>query len=183
MRKLKESKASPIMLDACVLMVGIHNQNSDANYSFENMKRTHLKPLFDYFENIKIHEIVFSEIDEARRNFINEYIGKNVEIVDEANLYGKDPVYTNIFNTIASHDLFNYKRGESRNKGDVYSLAYAAHLGIPFFSTRDGSIMKIIEEIPQLKDVELIGFEYILTVAFLYGDKDKYVTTALKRKI
>jgi len=135
MRKLKESKASPVMLDACVLMVGINKQNSDVNYSFENMKRTHLKPLFDYYEDIKIHEIVLSELDDARRNFIKEYIGKNVEIVGEGSLYGKDPIYTSIFNSIASHDLFNYRRGESRNKGDVYSLAYAAYNSIPFFST------------------------------------------------
>ena len=180
MRRLRESKASPVMLDACVLMVGINKQNSDYNYCFENMMRTHLKPLFDYFENIKIHEIVFSELDGARRDFIHEYLDKNVEIVGEANLYGRDPVYTNIFNSIASHDLFNYKRGESRNKGDVYSLAYAAHHGIPFFSTRDGSIMRILEEISELKEVELIGFEYILTIAYLYGERSKDIYTTLK---
>lgn len=180
MRKLKESKASPVILDACVLMVGINKQNSDANFNFVHMKRTHLKPLFDYFEDIKIHEIVFSELDEARRDFIKEYIGKNVEIVGEGSLYGKDPIYTSIFNSIASHELFNYKRGESRNKGDVYSLAYAAHYKIPFFSTRDGSIMRILEELPELKDVELIGFEYVLTIACLYGEKNKDVYTALK---
>jgi hypothetical protein len=40
--------------------------------------------------------------------------------------------------------------------------------------------MRILEEIPQLKDVELIGFEYILTIAYLYGERSKDVYTALK---
>lgn len=180
MRKLIGSKASPILLDACVLMVGINKQNTDANYSFENMKRTYLKSLFDYFEDIKIHEIVFSELDNARRDFIKAYVGKNVEIVGEGGLYGKDPIYTGVFNSIAAHDLFNYRRGESRNKGDVYSLAYAAYYSIPFFSTRDGSIMRILEELPGLENVDLLGFEYILTIAYLYGERDKNVYTALK---
>jgi len=119
MKKLINAKASPIMLDACVLMVGINRQSSDSNFSFESMRQTYLASLFDYFKNIKIHEIVFNELDDARRSFINSYKDKNVEIVSEDNLYGKDPIYTNIFNCIASHDLFNYRRGES-----VFSIPY-----------------------------------------------------------
>ena len=132
------------------------------------------------FNEIKIHEIVFSELDSKRREFISGFIGKNVEIVSEGGLYGKDPIYTSIFNSIASHELFNYRRGESKNKGDVYSLAYAACHNIPFFSSRDGSIMSVLDEMSELKNIEYIGFEYILTIAYLMGERSKEKTTALK---
>ena len=42
-------------------------------------------------------------------------------------LYGTDPKYTTIFNNIARHELVKYERGRSKNRGEVFSLAYAAY--------------------------------------------------------
>ncbi|SHI73436.1 hypothetical protein SAMN05444373_10083 [Thermoclostridium caenicola] len=70
------------------------------------MKLSYLVPMLEYLSNIKIHEYVFEELDEERKNLISIYIEKNVEIVSEDNLYGKDPLYTTIFNKIATHELF-----------------------------------------------------------------------------
>jgi len=47
---------------------------------------------------------------DARKIFISPFIENNVKVVSENGLYGEDPLYTSIFNTIASFDLFKYKR-------------------------------------------------------------------------
>ena len=146
MNKLATVRSSSVILDACVLMAGINKQSVDNNYSYENMRDSHLQPLFVCLQDIKIHEFVMRELDPKRQDFVKQYIGKNVEVVTESDLYGKDPLYTTLFNSIAGHELFNYKRGESTNRGEVFTLAYAAFHNIPYFSTRDTSA--IIEEFP-----------------------------------
>ena len=117
----------PILFDANIFMVGISERTSDKNCSFENIKRLYIKPLFESFTDIYIHEEVYKELDEESRNFVDSYIGKNITIVKEDGLYGKDPKYTTIFNNISKHELVNYERGRSKDRGEVYSLAYAAH--------------------------------------------------------
>ena len=79
-------------------MVGISERTSDKNCSFENMKQLYIKPLFESFTDIYIHEEVYKELDEESRKFVDSYIGKNVTIVKEDGLYGTDPKYTMIFN-------------------------------------------------------------------------------------
>ncbi|MFR5149189.1 MAG: hypothetical protein ACLTER_06335 [Ruminococcus sp.] len=87
----------PILFDANIFMVGISERTSDKNCSFENIKRLYIKPLFESFTDIYIHEEVYKELDEESRNFVDSYIGKNITIVKEDGLYGKDPKYTTIF--------------------------------------------------------------------------------------
>lgn len=158
----------PIILDASTLLVGITKQASDPNYSFSNMCQVYINALFNTFQNIIIHETVWAELDDLRREYIeSQFIGSNVVIVGEGDLYGRDPSYTETFNRIAEFDLFKYKRGESLNKGDVYSLAYATHNNIPYLSTRDGSIVKAIEELDCLKNIDVVGFEYILLLGYV----------------
>ena len=48
----------PILFDANIFMVGISERTSDKNYSFENIKRLYIKPLFESFTDIYIHEEV-----------------------------------------------------------------------------------------------------------------------------
>lgn len=167
MDKLINAKNQPVIVDACILMVGIDQQNTNPDYSFDVMKQCYLQPVLDYFKELKIHEMVWEELDDERRTLINPYIGKSVELVTENNMYGVDPQYTTIFNNIADNDLLNYRRGHSKNRGEVYSLAYAAYYGIPFFSTRDGLIIRVMREVSDLENIEMLGFEYMLTVGFL----------------
>lgn len=86
-----------------------------------------MKPLFECFQQIIIHEMVYNELDEDTKRLVDLYKGKNVTIVDEGDLYGKDPQYTTVFNVIANHERVMYTRGNSKDRGEVYSLAYAAH--------------------------------------------------------
>lgn len=86
-----------------------------------------ITPLFESFTDIYIHEEVYKELDEKSKAFVDLYIGKNVTMVGEGDLYGRDPRYTTIFNHIAGHELVNYVRGRSKDRGEVYSLAYAAY--------------------------------------------------------
>lgn len=91
------------------------------------MKQLYIKPLFESFTDIYIHEEVYNKLDGDAKAFVDTYKGKNVAIVNEGGLYGTDPKYTTIFNSIARHELVKYERGRSKNRGEVFSLAYAAY--------------------------------------------------------
>lgn len=178
--KLFDEQSNPIIIDSSILMVGIHFQNSDSNFSFDKMKNVYLDVLFNYFEKIIIHQEVYNELDDNRKMLVNQYLEKNVKIVNEDGMYGKDPNYTDIFNKIAKFDMFNYRRGESKNKGEVYSLAYAAYKKIPFFSVRDGAALLALKELPELKDVQALGFEKILALSFITQPNTKELRQTLK---
>lgn len=158
----------PVMFDANIFMVGIEYRSSDSNCSFENMYKVYLKPLFECFQQIIIHEMVYNELDEDTKRLVDLYKGKNVTIVDEGGLYGKDPQYTTIFNAIANHERVMYTRGNSKDRGEVYSLAYAAHNKINYFSSKEVMVDLIAEELEELNDVEIVTFDVVLLLAYIY---------------
>ncbi len=165
---LHELISKPVLFDANIFMVGISERISDERYSFENMKQLYIIPLFKSFTNIYIHEEVYKELDDKNRTFVDMYKEKNVSIVGEDGLYGKDPRYTILFNNIATHELVKYKRGESKNRGEVYSLAYAAYHNMNFFCSKEIMVDIVAGELNDLKDVDIITFDVILLQAYVY---------------
>ena len=158
----------PVLFDANIFMVGILDRNSDKNCSFENMKKMFIEPLLDSFKDIYIHEEVYRELDEESRNFVDTYLGRNVTLVSEGDLYGRDPKYTTIFNSIASHELVNYVRGQSKDRGEVYSLAYAAYHNMNYFCSKEIMVDNVAHELEALKDIDIITFDIILLSAYVY---------------
>lgn len=158
----------PILFDANIFMVGISERGSDKNCSFENMERLYIKPLFESFTDIYIHNEVYKELDDDARAFVDTYKGKNVVIVDEDGLYGADPKYTTIFNNIARHELVKYVRGCSKDRGEVYSLAYAAYHNINYFCSKEIMVDNVAHELEDLKNVDIITFDIILLSAYIY---------------
>jgi len=116
---------------------------------------------------ILIHEKVYSELDNECKRFISEY-SKKVEIVSEEDLYGRDPKYTTIFNNISSHERVQYDRCISKNSGEVYSLAYAAFHSINYFSSKEIMVDIITSEIKDLENVQVITFDVIVLIAYIY---------------
>lgn len=158
----------PILFDANIFMVGISERVSDKNCSFENMKQLYIKPLFESFTDIYIHEEVYKELDEDARALVDIYKDKNVTIVKEDGLYGTDPQYTTIFNNIAQHELVQYKRGRSKDSGEVYSLAYAAYHNMNYFCSKEIMVDNVARELEDLKNVDIITFDIILLQAYVY---------------
>lgn len=158
----------PILFDANIFMVGISDRLSDKNCSFENIKQLYIKPLFESFTDIYIHEEVYKELDNDARAFVDAYKGKNVTIVNEGGLYGTDPQYTTIFNNIANHELVRYERGRSKDRGEVYSLAYAAYYNMNYFCSKEIMVDNVARELKDLKDVDIITFDIILLQAYVY---------------
>ncbi|MBQ3514605.1 MAG: hypothetical protein IJA32_12555 [Lachnospiraceae bacterium] len=158
----------PILFDANIFMVGISDRVSDKNCSFENMTQLYIKPLFESFTDIYVHEEVYRELDEDARKFVNNYKGKNVTIVTEGTLYGTDPKYTTIFNNIAKHELVNYVRGCSKDRGEVYSLAYAAYHNMNYFCSKEIMVDNVARELEDLKDIDIITFDIIILQAYVY---------------
>lgn len=158
----------PILFDANIFMVGISDRTSDKNCSFENMTQLYIKPLFESFTDIYIHEEVYKELDEEAKGFIDNYKDKNVTIVTEGALYGTDPKYTTIFNNIAKHELVNYVRGCSKDRGEVYSLAYAAYHNMNYFCSKEIMVDNVARELEDLKDIDIITFDIIILQAYVY---------------
>ena len=158
----------PVLFDANIFMVGIEERNSDLRYSFENMKQPYIQPLFESFTDIYIHDEVYKELDEDAKGFVDTYIGKTVTIVDEGGLYGTDPKYTTIFNNISKHELVNYERGRSKDRGEVYSLAYAAYHNMNYFCSKEIMVDNVARELEDLKDIDIITFDIIILSAYVY---------------
>lgn len=165
---LHELLTKPILFDANIFMVGIEERKSNNEYSFENMKRLYLYPLFESFTDIYIHSEVYKELDEESKGFLDMYKGRNVTIVDEDGLYGTDPCYTTIFNRISGHELVNYERGRAKDRGEVYSLAYAAYHGMNYFCTKEIMVDNVARELMELKDVDIVTFDIIVLLAYVY---------------
>lgn len=184
---LADAKTNKIILDANILMCGA-DCVMDTNYSFIKMKECYLDSIFTYFNDILIHEAVWLELGEERRNFIHPFIGHNVTIVGENGLYTADPHYNTIFNAVAGYDLFDYRRGigndiklmPSKDRGEVFTLAYAAHFGVPFCSSRDGSVISAVHEVKILENVKLIGMEYCLLLGYVQNRDKAEVKTRIK---
>lgn len=84
MIKLEKVKNSRIIFDANILMCGA--ERSEAEYSFKCMRECYL-------------------VGEERKEYISEFIGRNLTIVSEAELYNHDPIYNSMLNSIAKYYL------------------------------------------------------------------------------
>lgn len=177
---LRDLCEKPIMFDANIFMVGIGERYSNSNCSFENMKNIYLIPLFENFQHIIIHEMVYNELDKDAKALVDSY--SNVEIVSEGNLYGVDPQYTTIFQNIASHERVNYDRRSSKDRGEVYSLAYAAFYNINLFCCKEIMVDDVARDLEDLKEIDVITYDVIVLLAYLHHNKkgDKEYNKALK---
>ena len=175
MNKYSEiKKDSPIIIDTCIFMVGIEKRQTNPDYSLEKMKQNWMNDVLSYFENIKLHEIVYKELDSDTRKIIDEHVGKNIEIVSDKDLFDKDPEFMRIFKEIHDHPLMYAPFSKTKNQGEVRSLAYACYYNIPLFSSRDTDACDVCNEIEDLKDIIVIGFETILGIAYkASGNKEK----------
>ncbi|MBO4858957.1 MAG: hypothetical protein J5527_10635 [Treponema sp.] len=167
-------KDSPIIIDTCIFMVGIEKRHTDSAYSLDSMKKNWMNDVLSYFENIKLHEVVYGELDSDTKKIIDEHIGTNVEIVSDKDLFDSDPEFMRIFNEIHDHELMYAPFSKTKNQGEVHSLAYACYYGIPYFSSKDSDACDVCNEIEDLKDIMVIGFEMILGIAYKAGgNKEK----------
>jgi hypothetical protein len=133
-----------------------------------------MNDVLSYFENIKLHEIVYKELDSDTRKIIDDYVGKNIEIVSDKDLFDKDPEYMRIFNEIHDHPLMYAPFSKTKNQGEVRSLAYACYYNIPLFSSRDTDACDVCNEIEDLNKITLVGFETMIAIAYKTGtDREK----------
>lgn len=175
MNKFSEiKKDSPIIIDTCIFMVGIEKRQTHPTYSLDNMKKNWMDDALSYFENIRLHEVVYKELDSDTKIVIDEHISKNIEIVSDKDLFDKDPEFMRIFNEIHDHPLMYAPFSKTKNQGEVRSLAYACYYGIPYFSSKDSDACDVCNEIEDLKDIVVVGFETILGIAYKAGgNKEK----------
>lgn len=168
------TKDTPIIIDTCIFMVGIEKRQDDPVYSLDNMKKNWMKDVLSYFENIKLHEVVYKELDADTKKIIDEHVGKNIEIVSDKELFDKDPEFMRIFNEIHDHELMYAPYSKTKNQGEVHSLAYACYYGIPYFSSKDSDACDVCNEIEDLSNITIVGFETMLAIAYKAGaNKEK----------
>ena len=170
MNKFSEiKKDSPIIIDTCIFMAGMDKRQTDPNYSLANMRKNWMDDILSYFEDIRLHEVVYKELDAETRKVIDEYKGKNVTIVSDKDLFDSDPEFMRIFNEIHDHELMYAPSNKAKNQGEVHSLAYACYYGIPYFSSKDSDACDVCNEIEDLNDIVIVGFESLLAIAYKTG--------------
>lgn len=170
-------KDAPIIIDTCIFMVGIEKRHKDSNYSLKRMREIWIDDILSYFEKILLHEVVYKELDSDTKKVIDEYVGKNVEIVSDKDLFNLDPEFMRIYDEICTHELMYAPFSKTKNQGEIHSLAYACYYGIPYFSSRDSDACDVCNEIEDLKDVTIIGFESLVGIAYKAGGNQE------KRKV
>lgn len=62
----------------------------------------------------------------------------------------------------------NYVRGQSKDCGEVYSLAYAAYHNMNYFCSKEIMVDNVAHELEDLKDIDIITFDIILLSAYVY---------------
>ena len=79
------------------------------------------------------------------------------------------------FENILLHEVvYNELDSETKNQGEVHSLAYACYHNISLFSSKDSDACDVCNEIEELNKIEIVGFETILGIAYKNNpDKDK----------
>ncbi len=162
-----------VIFDTCIFMVGVEKRPTNSNYSLASMQKLFLDVLLVSFKQILIHQIVYNELDDETKNLINQYININITLVNDADLIGSDPEYTQIYNEIKNSELLANNSVLRKNQGEVHSLAYACYHRIPYFSSRDNDACETCEELELLKDVTVVGFEQILAFAFKQTDNSE----------
>lgn len=170
-------KDAPIIIDTCIFMVGIDKRHTDSNYSLERMREIWIDDILSYFEKILLHEVVYEELDSDTKKVIDEYIGKNVEIVSDKDLFNLDPEFMRIYDEIRNHELMYAPFSKTKNQGEIHSLAYACYYGIPYFSSRDSDACDVCNEIEELNNITIIGFESLVGIAYKVGGNQE------KRKV
>ena len=170
-------KDAPIIIDTCIFMVGIEKRHKDSNYSLKRMREIWIDDILSYFEKILLHEVVYKELDSDTKKVIDEYVGKNVEIVSDKDLFNLEPEFMRIYDKICNHELMYAPFSKTKNQGEIHSLAYACYYGIPYFSSRDSDACDVCNEIEDLKDVTIIGFESLVGIAYKVGGNQE------KRKV
>lgn len=167
-------KDSPIIIDTCIFMAGIDKRHTDSNYSLKRMREIWIDDILSYFEKILLHEVVYKELDSDTKKVIDEYVGKNVEIVSDKDLFNLDPEFMRIYDEICTHELMYAPFSKTKNQGEIHSLAYACYYGIPYFSSRDSDACDVCNEIEELNNITIVGFEELLAIAYKTGaDKEK----------
>ena len=173
-------KDKPILIDACIFMVGVDKRPTDSNYSLAKMFDVWMSSILSYFDNILIHKVVYNELDNDTRIIIDESVGKNITIVDDYDLIDVDPEYMRVFNQIHDHDLLYAPYSKTKNQGEVHSLAYACYNNISFFSTKDLDVIDVCKDIEDLSSITIIGFESILAIAYTSDAADQNKRKTLK---
>ena len=62
----------------------------------------------------------------------------------------------------------NYKRGNSKDRGEVYSLAYAEYHKMNYFCSKEIMVDNIAHELKDLQDIDIITFDIIVLAAYIY---------------
>ena len=132
------------------------------------MARDHfgVKPLFYTMQS---NSFIFAS--EIKAIFQYPGVEKILDSQGISELFGIGPAHTpgtTIFNNISKHELVNYERGRSKDRGEVYSLAYAAYYNINYFCSKEIMVDNVARELEDLKNIDIITFDIIILQAFVY---------------
>ncbi len=80
----------------------------------------------------------------------------------------KDPQYTTIFNAIANHERVMYTREIQKIEERCIAWPMQLITKINYFSSKEVMVDLIAEELEELNDVEVVTFDVVLLLAYIY---------------
>jgi hypothetical protein len=148
----------------------IHNMKP---MPFSFFKEIWLKPLFEHFPNISIHEAVYDEIVvlQSLKLFVDCKIKSTppqLYVLYDKSLNEKESILRNTLEVyIAIPTNYNPDIDNSDDRGEVKSLAYIATRGLLYFCSHDANALRLIEDTVRL-NTKLENVQAVHTYEIIY---------------
>lgn len=145
-----EDPSQVITLDANFL-IPPDRKEAGREISFSLFHQAWLKPIFETFPNVAIHEAVYDElVSQQIRTFIDEKIQKSppeITIYRDSQLTHSEQVLRNTFEAkISRFTKYDPQLNNKADRGEVKTLAFVAVKGLLYFATHDHNTIQLIEK-------------------------------------
>lgn len=143
---------SPVLFDANILI---------------NLEEV-LEDVFDYFETILIHKVVYEEVlSEAIRRTITTYQNEKGNIEFVGDIVPKDEIEHKLLTKWEEELQRSFNIRDHRDLGEYKTLLYANYHGITLFSTQDTTVWIFTQKSIYFKGIECIAIQDIAYMLYL----------------
>lgn len=149
-------------------------------YPFERFLQNWLIPLWNEFPGLAVHRAVYDElVDEKVRKYAEEQYNaspQRLKIYEDTILNSKEMALLSYYvNKIAVHSKYDPDRDNTKDRGEVRSLAFMAVRNYLFFASDDGLPIRLIKEADKLNTgLENMGIVQMYELIYYLYCSGKY---------
>lgn len=175
-----------IFLDANLLIVPDRSRVGAKRVAFDKYQEYWLIPLFNEFPNLSVHETVYDElIDGQGKRFVDEMIAENpsrLRVYSDCKLTAIEKTLLEFqIQKIAPYSGYIPERDNSKDRGEIRSLAYMAVKNYLYFAANDNLAMQLINKAEELETgLEQVGLIQPYEILYYLHKTGKYEDKGLK---